>query len=145
MNPKNRRLLIAIALAVLLYGYLKTNTYEFKRESGGIVLDSSKDAATGQIDAIIEKLVACESGGNPNAYHPKDGDGTDSVGILQFKVKTFVHYALAYDLFPYADAAELPNLWNDPDAQIKVAKEMIRRDRNNLYNWKVCSKRNNLI
>ena len=46
----------------------------------------------------LEKLVSCESGGNPNAINLVDLDGTSSHGILQFKDTTFEMYKLRYGL-----------------------------------------------
>ena len=139
-----RRLVIIFAVLVLAYALFHPTKKEIRWDRAP-QKETSLVKESDDMEGIISKLIECESGGNPNAYHPNDGDGTDSVGILQFKVKTFVHYALAYDLFPHAEAAELPNLWTGPDEQIKVAKEMIRRKRSNLYHWKNCSIKKGLI
>lgn len=46
----------------------------------------------------LDKLVMCESGGDPNAINPIDLDGTASLGLLQFKVGTFLMYLDRYEM-----------------------------------------------
>src|SRR3990167_1725133 len=64
----------------------------------------------------IVSVARCESGnknnpfGNPKALNPKDSDGTRSVGILQFKDKTFYGWATLAGIVP-------PHIW-DPVQQI---------------------------
>lgn len=145
MNIPIRRLIIAVAVLILAYAIFKPTKYEIRWDAPATPDKPALAEKDDDMEAIISKLIECESGGNPNAYHPNDGDGTDSRGILQFKEKTFVGYALEYSLFPHADAAELPNLWTGPDEQIKLAKEMIRRKRSNLYHWKNCAIKKHLI
>jgi hypothetical protein len=41
----------------------------------------------------IKSVAICESGINSKALNPKDSDGTRSVGLLQFKDKTFYGWA----------------------------------------------------
>ena len=87
----------------------------------------------------IEKLIACESGGNESAVNNEDAliTGSPSVGVLQFQESTFVHYAKLYNLFPNAEENELENLWPGKDAQIKVATAMLE---DGLYgHWRNCS------
>ena len=149
MNLKNRRWLIIAALIVLLYGLLKTNAHQPNQEDSGVVPVVDNRATTSQIDpieGIIEKLITCESGGRIDAVAYNDGGtGLDSRGILQFQLPTFKGYAKQFNLFPYAEAKELENLWTDPDAQRQLAKEMIKKDRKNLYHWRVCATRNHLL
>jgi hypothetical protein len=46
-------------------------------------------------DKIVEKLIMCESSGNPLAINPVDG-GVSSLGLLQWKIETFREYAEKY-------------------------------------------------
>lgn len=129
MKPRICWWLIIVAICVLFWGFVHAPTRE-----AVVVHDEVTD--------IIEKLALCESSGNPHAIHKNDGkDGTDSVGILQFKLQTFKEQALAFKLFPYAEAAELENIWRDADAQKKVADAMIRKNKANLRHWYICSKK----
>jgi len=140
MKPAIRWIVILICVIIIAYGIFKPREYKYQFDN--------KDAAMGKINDLegtIAKLIDCESGGNPKAYHAKDGDGTDSVGILQFKWLTFEQYARKLNVFPHAEAAELKNIWTDPDAQINLAKEMIKSNRNNLRHWLICSKKNGLL
>jgi len=86
----------------------------------------------------IEKLIACESNGVENAIHKLDGDGTDSVGVLQFKWKTFSYYSEKFGLFPLADEADMENLWHDKYAQKLVAATMMENEKNWKSHWKIC-------
>jgi hypothetical protein len=133
-----RRLVILLCVIIIAYGIFRPRTYKYQFESS--------DLMAGNLEGTIAKLIACESSGNIHAIHAHDGkDGKDSVGVLQFKLATFVQYAKALNVFPEADAAELPNLWTGPDEQIKLAKEMIKKDRKNLHHWDTCSKKYHLI
>ena len=50
-------------------------------------------------DVWLNDLAQCESGGNPNALNPHD-PVTRSVGLFQFKDKTFLKYARKYNFYP---------------------------------------------
>lgn len=67
----------------------------------------------------IDRLVQCESRGNPRAINPKDRDGTPSYGLLQFKPSTFASYARAYGM------ASTSNFM-DPEAQRAIVLRMMR-------------------
>lgn len=56
----------------------------------------SKMVGTPAQEKWLERLVQCESTGNPAAINPKDRDGTPSYGLLQFKPSTFVYFAERY-------------------------------------------------
>ena len=129
--------LIVLAASVLAYGLLKSSRTAEIEISGGMGVPDKKDA----VSLILERLALCESGGNPLAIHKLDGDGTDSVGILQFKLATFMQEARRFGLFPYAEAADLENLWPDKESQMAVAGAMLRKDRANLRHWYICSKK----
>ncbi len=87
---------------------------------------------------VIDQLIWCESRGIENAINPSDGDGTDSVGVLQFKWKTFSYFAQKYNLFPLADEADMQNLWRDKWAQKLVAATMMENEKNWKSHWKIC-------
>lgn len=133
MKTKICRWLFIIAVLAFFFGVVKTLGDKIQAQDGAIPQDRIEEP----VAAIIERLIACESGGNPLAIHKMDG-GSDSVGILQFKLKTFVGYALKYNLFPSAEAKELENLWTDPDAQIKVASKILKEP-NGMRHWLICS------
>ena len=67
-------------------------------------------------EAWLEKLIACESGGRPEAINPKDRDGTPSYGLLQFKPDTFAGYLKKYLL-----QGELM----DPEKQKQIVRLMM--------------------
>ena len=57
---------------------------------------------------LLEEMLNCESGNNPNAVNPCDVDGTPSFSCLQFKPLTLKYYAEKYGL---ADTV----LWDEAD------------------------------
>ena len=66
----------------------------------------------------IDRLIACESGGDPYAINHRDPI-TRSVGILQFKDETYKHFCV--------EQYGLPNdIWN-PNNQIKCARIMLSK------------------
>ena len=70
-------------------------------------------------DALIARLIECESSGNPEAIGSQG-----EKGLLQFKSRTFYYYAEMYGL-------EL-DIWN-PEHQIQLADLMLQ---DNLgWNW----------
>lgn len=64
----------------------------------------------------LQKLIKCESSGNPMAINPVDLDGTPSYGILQFKESTFEAFSKAYKI-----EGELM----DPEAQKAIVRKMM--------------------
>ena len=65
-------------------------------------------------DSVLKLVVACESGGDPLAYNPKDTDGYPKYGILQFHLPTFLVWAKAAGI-------KNPDVWS-PEQQIEVYK-----------------------
>jgi hypothetical protein len=100
------------------------------------VLDDS-GGKNDPLDAWIEKLIWCESRGNPDAVNWYDG-GTPSFGILQFKTDTFWRYNLKYQLLPNLEKNEVPNIIMDSDVQIRLAKRIISDG--GYKNWFNCVK-----
>lgn len=140
-----RRAVIVIAVLILAYAIFTPRKYRFERErieiDDGIPTykELQSEAWRG---SQLRKLAECESGMRENAIAVNDGNtGRDSKGIFQFQLPTFVGFAKKYDLFPHAEAAELLNLWTDPDAQIRVAAAMIRKEPNAMRHWYICSER----
>ena len=72
---------------------------------------------------LIECLIRYESGGNPNAV----GDSGRAYGILQFWQSTFNLYAEEYGLEGL--------VYEDPESQIILAYEMLKRNPANVGNW----------
>src|SRR3990167_2794861 len=137
MKPKiRRRWLIAIALLILLFGVFKTNTYEIKRESEGIVPVQDKSPVAWQITPIMEKLAMCESSNNHLAINPHDG-GSPSFGLYQYKRGTWEYFVRKYDLFPVAEAAELENLIMDREAQELVTWNVLKNPKTYVH-WRNC-------
>ena len=89
------------------------------------------------LDDWIERLIWCESRGNPDAVNWYDG-GTPSFGILQFKTDTFWRYNLKYQLLPNLEKNEVPNIIMDSDVQIRLAKRIISNG--GYKNWFNCVK-----
>lgn len=82
--------------------------------------------------AWMDKLIACESGGNAEALNPHDG-GSRSVGILQFKDATFAHFTERYGLsFTAGDIY-------DPEKQ-KILAHYILKDGGE-HHWRICASR----
>jgi len=90
------------------------------------------------LSPLIDKLAMCESGGKPEALNADDG-GSRSSGILQFKDSTFLHYAKRYEMFPFAEDAEIINFLTDPDQQKKMATLMLKENPENWRHWVNCS------
>ena len=65
----------------------------------------------------LDRLVACESGGDVHAINPKDRDGTPSYGLLQFKPSTFAYFSKAYGI----SSAD----YMDPVAQRLIVEHMM--------------------
>lgn len=104
-----------------------------------IPLQPYKSALYPGFDPIISELARCESRFNPQAIHYKDGDGTDSVGILQFKRKTFSLYWKKL-INKDVEEVDIDNLWPDPQNQLELANQMILSDPRAVLNWRNCWK-----
>lgn len=72
---------------------------------------------TPEREAWLERLITCESGGNPGALNPVDRDGTPSHGLLQFKRETFEWaaslYGIVADLYDAEAQKEIVRRWMD--------------------------------
>lgn len=67
-------------------------------------------------EAWLQKLILCESTGNPNAINKIDLDGTSSYGLLQFKPSTFKYFAKKYNV---------PGEMMNPESQKEVVRHMM--------------------
>lgn len=87
-------------------------------------------------DRIIERLIECESGGNPEAI----GDGGKAYGILQFHLGTFMHFGVKYraELFPNAEPLEVENFYADEWAQVEIARKMLKEP-GGVEHWYNCA------
>ena len=133
--------LVFLAASIVLWGVLKPVAYDLAKPNKGIVPDKNSE----RVSLILERLIACESGGREDAIAINDGGtGLDSRGVLQFQFPTFKRFAQAFNLFPYADAADLENLWPDKESQIKVATAMLLTDKRNLKHW-TCAQKVNAV
>ena len=107
--------------------------------TGNLVLKIPRTLATrysGESKTILDKIIECESSGNPKAYNPDDvhydSEGNKfigSFGITQFGRPTFQEFCV--------EKYGMENdIW-DPDIQIECAKKMID---NGLLNHWTCAR-----
>ena len=68
---------------------------------------------------IIEKLIACESSGNPLALNKKDAHG-ESIGILQYRRETFREQMIKYH---FIDTSE----WEESDWENAIWDSIIQK------------------
>lgn len=81
-----------------------------------IPFESIKIKAPSAQEVWLNKLVMCESTGNPNAINKVDRDGTPSYGLLQFKPSTFEYFARRYGV---------SGTLMEPEAQKKIVRQMM--------------------
>lgn len=74
-------------------------------------------------DELINQLIECESGGNPEAI----GDEGKAIGILQFHYPTFKRYCV--------ERYDYRNDITDPEIQYNCAREMLAENFDNVLNW----------
>ena len=118
--------LIAIITLLVLSVVISRNPkevehYEYKPTEQSIVYQWESPVLHFQVlacksDSLIDRLIMCESGGNPYAINEHDPI-TRSVGILQFKDLTYKHFCVEQYGFPN-------EIWN-PTYQVDCAKKMI--------------------
>lgn len=91
---------------------------------------------------ILNHLIEGESEGRENAKNEFDGDGTLSLGCLQFKWKTFREKAIKYGVFNglFLDNADWQNRWADCWSQKLVAATMLENEQTPLCHWRVTSR-----
>src|SRR3990167_3229748 len=77
--------------------------------------------------SLLNELAMCESSLNPKAYVANDG-GSESIGLFQFKTKTFECATKRYNLKGL-------DIWN-PEHQKIVATKLLEEGRHS--HWKVC-------
>lgn len=95
------------------------------------------------VDAILNKLAACESGNRPYV-RVLDSNNEYSYGILQFQEETWKSQIAHFGFVPYAEPAERMNFIYDKDLQFRVAKAMLMENWNARLNWKNCWRIKNL-
>ena len=83
----------------------------------------------------LKKLRDCESGNNPNAI----GDNGLARGILQFHKKTFIEFADKYNLYSYAEKAEIENFYLNSDKQERLAILILTNEKKGWRHWYKCS------
>ena len=81
----------------------------------------SEKQITDEQQELLNKLILCESNNREEAI----GDSGKARGILQFWFGTFKEGVRKYDLLPYTEEIELPNLWTDNYVQTELAKRML--------------------
>lgn len=78
-----------------------------------------------ELEAWLDKLEYCESGGKSTAVNPKDLDGTPSYGAFQFKPGTLKHYGVKYGLVASnLETADYINLAFDPVLTRDIVRHM---------------------
>ena len=92
-------------------------------------------AITKEQELWLEKLRDCESGNNPNAI----GDNGLARGILQFHKKTFIEFADKYNLYSYAEKAEIENFYLNSDKQERLAILILTNEKKGWRHWYKCS------
>src|SRR3990167_10694116 len=100
-----------------------------------LMLDSDTSKLTIPVDkkeTYIDNLEFCESSSRPDVIREDDG-GSRSVGILQFKDKTFMHFSKYYKLNYTSEDIY------DPVKQRNLARLMLKDGRQN--HWYNCSKK----
>lgn len=125
---------LVVVIILLIFSVIIARTprevehYEYKSTQQSVVYQWEAPRlhfqVLGNLTGTIDRLILCESGGDPYAINENDvhynSDGSVSIGsfgILQFSENTFYEYA------PMAGVVS-PVLMN-PQHQIKTAKYMI--------------------
>jgi hypothetical protein len=82
-------------------------------------------AGEGEWEAVLDCLAYRESTNNPDAYNPRDTNGEEAIGLLQFHRGTFVEQCV--DRFGFAD-----DIW-DPEIQRSCAIRIL--DDGGAWRW----------
>ena len=127
---------LGIAISGLLTASTKPNTSAIPNElEQQTVTEQKVPAITKEQELWLEKLRDCESGNNPNAI----GDNGLARGILQFHKKTFIKFADKYNLYPYAEKAEIENFYLNSDKQERLAILILTNEKKGWRHWYKCS------
>jgi hypothetical protein len=132
-------LVLIVAALILGYAVLKPHL------AGAMTLGWAerplpKDGpATRRLDAIVDKLMMCESSGKAHAINPDDG-GSPSYGCLQYKKTTFFEGIKIHGLLREAEAREHENFLMDCEVQRVLARKMLTTNVNGWKHWTNCFK-----
>ena len=85
--------------------------------------------------ALIDSLVACESGGRWN-IRVLDTNGRYSYSGLQFQLDTFIRYNKVYKVLPDMEDGEALNAIYDEWTQRELAYHILKDGGH--YNWRNC-------
>jgi hypothetical protein len=96
-------ILTILLIVLLLTSYWMVNKKQTQQVKNSDVVSSTaviveKDDEKDIIYQKMEKLIECESSGNPLAINVKDADGTASLGLCSMKIETFKEYTVKYGL-----------------------------------------------
>ena len=94
-----------------------------------------KREAEDELEATLDSLMMCESGGRPD-ISIIDTNGKRSSGHFMFQDSTWIELAKRYGIVPAAEDHELLNLILDPVLQRQVAKQAIKDGEG--WRWKKC-------
>lgn len=127
------------------YYYLLNRASQVNSERNTGIVETHVDDLDPEIRIIVDKLIFCESSGDPDAI-VHDTNGWNSRGLLQFQYPTFRQYALEYNFIKEDTPQEdVLKMMHDPEIPKILAYLMIESDRKNLAHWSVCSKKLELI
>jgi len=127
---------LGIVISELLTASTKPNTSAIPNElEQQTVTEQKVPAITKEQELWLEKLRDCESGNNPNAI----GDNGLARGILQFHKKTFIEFADKYNLYSYAEKAEIENFYLNSDKQERLAILILTNEKKGWRHWYKCS------
>jgi hypothetical protein len=96
---------------------------------------SIEDRNTQALGKWIDALSVAESGNRGWIIH-QDQDGRDYYGCLQFREKTFMHFATKFRLVQPNEPAKVMNAIFDCALQKRVATRMIRENPENWKHWR---------
>lgn len=88
------------------------------------------------VHPLLDELAKCESGGNPNALNPEDG-GSPSYGLFQWKIASFYHYNLRYQVVPELVYEDTINHIYNPVTQTLLTN-LVLQEQNGWRNWYNC-------
>lgn len=96
---------------------------------------STENRAGQSLAQWIDALAFAESGNRDWIVH-QDRDGRNYYGCLQFREKTFRHYAEKYHLIQADESGEFMNFIYDCAFQKRLASRMIRENPQNWKHWR---------
>lgn len=129
-------IIIGGLIATGIYGWnrFKTTIQALKTD---VLTETNKDVDQ---NILWEKLIQCESGGRELAINTRDRDGTASLGILQYKFKTFKEKLEKYGMIgKNADLDYIATIIWDKKINKMLFFKIVNDPTENLYQlWPSC-------